>query len=95
MHRAQYDQDGYAVMPLHPPPPVYPTEEYYYYHPPPPPRLSDNTNVLLLLLFLVFLCMVALAVGLAQMGRIERSMDTLVHLQYSQQHVPWWNDYQW
>jgi hypothetical protein len=70
----------------------------YYPPPPPPPQGVDTTNVLLLLMLLVFLCMVALAVGLAQMGRIERTVDTLVHLQYAlqvQQHPPWWEHPQW
>jgi hypothetical protein len=42
---------------------------------------NTNTNILLLMLFLVFLCMVALAVALCRVGRIERSVDTLVQTQ--------------
>lgn len=78
-------------------PPPQEMDYYYRYYTPPPP-VADTTNVLLMLMFLVFLCMVALAVGLAQMGRIERTVDTLVHLQYAlqgQQHPPWWEHPQW
>jgi hypothetical protein len=79
--------------------------EYVYI--PTPPQVAaavgsdrDNSNILLLMLFLVFLCMVALAVALCRVGRIERSVDTLVQHQswgsggmmapqYGQMSPPW------
>ena len=44
---------------------------------------TTTLNMLLVLLLLVFICMVFLAVGLSHVGRLERSMDHMIRLQYT------------
>jgi len=44
---------------------------------------ATTLNMLLVLLLLVFICMVFLAVGLSHVGRLERSMDHMIRLQYT------------
>ncbi|MCH9717365.1 MAG: hypothetical protein K0U52_09825 [Gammaproteobacteria bacterium] len=48
----------------------------------PSPPVNDNTNLLLIILIVVFFCMMALAVSMSQMGRMERSMEQLMAMQY-------------
>lgn len=61
----------------------------------PAPLDSRTLHLLLLLLLLVFLCMVFLAVGLSHVGRLERSMEQLMFLQYTTaaQSVLWRHGY--
>jgi hypothetical protein len=66
------------------------TEEVFQYVPssPPPPScsrqepLSTTTMILLFVLILIFVCMVALAVALCRMGRIERSLDMMTLIKH-------------
>jgi hypothetical protein len=44
--------------------------------------LSTNTLILLFVLILIFVCMVAMAVALCRMGRIERSLDMMTLIKH-------------
>ena len=64
-------------------------EEVFEYVPPPPSPpcnrqepLSTNTMILLFVLILIFVCMVAMAVALCRMGRIERSLDMMTLIKH-------------
>lgn len=43
---------------------------------------SKQTNILLFMLLLLFLCMIALAVALCRMERVERTLDTMTVLMH-------------
>ena len=45
-------------------------------------ELSTQTTILLFMLLLLFLCMIALAVALCRMERVERSLDTMTVLMH-------------
>jgi hypothetical protein len=44
---------------------------------------NTQTNILLFMLLLLFLCMIALAVALCRMERVERSLDTMTVLMHN------------
>lgn len=46
------------------------------------PEASRQTNILLFMLLLLFLCMIALAVALCRMERVERTLDTMTVLMH-------------
>lgn len=49
---------------------------------------SKQTNILLFMLLLLFLCMIALAVALCRMERVERTLDTMTVLMHRPTTTP-------